>query len=116
MLGGTIRAADPTTPDGFITAQNGSAAYSGVAVRDRAQNNAYVNAYTPNGGSGTSYPEVFSGGTAFFETFDPQTGFNGYGHKVRQSALAEMIADIDAAFTPKPGTIAAGRGHTALPA
>lgn len=115
-LGGTIRAADPATPDGFITAQNGSAAYSGVPFRYRAQNNAYVNAYTPNGGSGTSYPEVFSGGTAFFETFDPQTGFNGYGHKVRQSALAEMIADIDAAFTPKPGTIAAGRGHTALPA
>ena len=102
--------------DGYTTAKNGDPLYTSVPFKYQATGNAYVSNYTANTNAGTSYPEVFAGGTAVFDTYDSNTGWRNYGSKFRQDTAENLRADIDAYFAPKVGSIAYGKGHLATPA
>lgn len=85
-----------------------------------ASNNKYISERTANTGAGNSFPEVFvnvtANGTTVMEPadyIDSVIGWSNYRQNVRTDTRAHCLADIQAAFAARPGSIIDGYGFLA---
>lgn len=82
-----------------------------------ASNNKYISERTANTGAGNSFPEVFVNVTANGTTvmqpadyIDSVIGWSNYRQNIRTDTRAHCLADIQAAFAARPGSIIDGYG------
>ncbi|MFD1351053.1 hypothetical protein [Methylorubrum suomiense] len=116
---GAIWAAIPNTTTGstdkvlvYADPDNDTGVFSVEYYNYYALRNLYSSNNTQSGDA--AYPQIFTGGATFFDTFTQPgdvVGYRGYADKIPLTSFAAARAAIDAAFSSRAGSAAQGKGY-----